>query len=112
VCICYRLLNVRCGDCAEFAALALQLVSYILFIQQKTCFNLHVKDSLELVDAGVMAAVLAVVVVVAVVVVALVHAGVSAKRYYHTLPALQICLSYFVFYLTEIVFSFVLSIQN
>jgi len=32
-----------------------------------------------------MAAVLAVVVVVVVAVVALVHAGLSAKRYYHTL---------------------------
>jgi len=76
VCICYRLLHVRCGDCAEFADLASQLVSYILFLQQKTCFNVNVKDSLELVDAGVMPAVLAVVVVVVVVIVA----GVSAKR--------------------------------
>jgi len=61
-----------------------QLVSYILFLQQKTCFNLHAKDSLVLVDACVMVAVLAVVDVV-VVDVALVHAGVSAKRYYHAL---------------------------
>ena len=42
------------------------------------------KDSLLLVDAGVMVAVLAVLEVV-VVDVALVHAGVSATRYYHAL---------------------------
>ena len=57
--------------------------------------------SLELVLA-----VVAVVVVVVVVVVALVHPGVSAKKDITThCTALQICLSYFVFYLTEIVFS-------
>jgi len=71
-----------------------QLVSYILFLQQKTCLNLHVKDSLELVDAGVLVAVLPVVVVA----VALVYAAVSAKKYYHTLHSVRDMLILFLYF--------------